>query len=210
MGFTVVGIGLIGGSMVLDIKGLYPEATICGVDTNENHIAEALKLGVIDQAATIEEVADADFVIVSVPVDVAMVVLPKVLDYAGEETIVFESIDPLTNEPQEDTAVSQELIPVWGELMARNWGKLRRNSILLGKTVSQSKKLNEDNFETVEKEFRSLSRQLSLLDTRIGTNPTMSGVVSVWESVEEILADKKEFEKLLGTLKVKQEAMEEK
>jgi prephenate dehydrogenase len=86
----VVGIGLIGGSMVLDIKGLYPEATVYGVDTNEAHVAEALKLGVIDLAAKLEDVVNADFVIVSVPVDVAMVVLPKVLDHAGEETIVFE------------------------------------------------------------------------------------------------------------------------
>ena len=86
----VVGIGLIGGSMVLDIKGLYPEATIYGVDTNENHVAEALALGVIDHAASLEEIADADFVIVSVPVDVAMKVVPQVLDYVGEETIVFD------------------------------------------------------------------------------------------------------------------------
>ncbi|MCW2118606.1 prephenate dehydrogenase [Flavobacterium sp. 7A] len=86
----VVGIGLIGGSMVLDIKGLYPEATVYGVDLNEDHVAKALKLGVIDHAAKLEEVVNADFVIVSVPVDVAMKVVPQVLDYAGEETIVFD------------------------------------------------------------------------------------------------------------------------
>ncbi|WP_418263998.1 prephenate dehydrogenase [Flavobacterium faecale] len=86
----VVGIGLIGGSMVLDIKGLYPLATVYGVDTNENHLEEALELGVIDQAAKLEDVADADFVIVSVPVDVSLKVVPQVLDYAGEETIVFD------------------------------------------------------------------------------------------------------------------------
>jgi prephenate dehydrogenase len=47
----VVGIGLIGGSMVLDIKSLHPEATIYGIDNNESHLAEAIALGVIDQAA---------------------------------------------------------------------------------------------------------------------------------------------------------------
>jgi prephenate dehydrogenase len=35
-------------------------------------------------------VSDADFVIVSVPVDVALTVLPEVLDLIGENTIVFE------------------------------------------------------------------------------------------------------------------------
>ncbi len=86
----VIGIGLIGGSMVLDIKSLHPEATIYGIDTNESHLAEAITLGVIDKAATFEDLAEADFVIVSVPVDVALTVLPKVLDAIGENTIVFD------------------------------------------------------------------------------------------------------------------------
>jgi len=86
----IIGIGLIGGSMVLDIKSLHPEATIYGIDTNESHLAEALKLGVIDASATFEDLIHADFVIVSVPVDAALSVLPKVLDAIGENSIVFE------------------------------------------------------------------------------------------------------------------------
>jgi len=90
MKIYVIGIGLIGGSMGLDIKTVYPEATVYGVDNNENHLQQALALGVIDQAAVLENVSDADFVIVSVPVDVALTVLPEVLDLIGENTIVFE------------------------------------------------------------------------------------------------------------------------
>jgi prephenate dehydrogenase len=86
----VIGIGLIGGSMVLDIKSLHPDATIYGIDTNESHLAEAITLGVIDKVATFEDLAEADYVIVSVPVDVALAVLPKVLDAIEENTIVFD------------------------------------------------------------------------------------------------------------------------
>lgn len=86
----VIGIGLIGGSMVLDIKALYPEATIYGIDSNESHLQQAIDLRVVDAAATFDDLIDADFVIVSVPVDVALTVLPKVLDVIGENTIVFE------------------------------------------------------------------------------------------------------------------------
>lgn len=90
MNIHVIGIGLIGGSMVLDIKALHPEATIYGIDNNESHLAEAIALGVVDQAATFEDLAEADFVIVSVPVDIALSLLPKVLDAIGDNTIVFE------------------------------------------------------------------------------------------------------------------------
>jgi prephenate dehydrogenase len=86
----VIGIGLIGGSMALDIKTLYPEAKIYGIDANESHLEEAIALGVVEAGATFDELVDADFVIVSVPVDVALIVLPKVLDVVGEKTIVFE------------------------------------------------------------------------------------------------------------------------
>ena len=86
----VIGIGLIGGSMVLDIKNLYPTATIYGIDTNESHLAEALALGVVDAVADFDALVHAAFVIVSVPVDVAVTVLPKVLDNIGDQTIVLD------------------------------------------------------------------------------------------------------------------------
>ena len=90
MNIHVIGIGLIGGSMVLDIKSLHPDATIYGIDNNESHLAEAIALGVVDKATTYDDLAEADFVIVSVPVDIALNVLPQVLDAIGENTIVFE------------------------------------------------------------------------------------------------------------------------
>ena len=90
MKIYIIGIGLIGGSMALDIKTLYPDATVYGIDSNEKHLQEALALGVVDAAASMDNLSDADFVILSVPVDVALTVLPKVLDVIGDNSIVFE------------------------------------------------------------------------------------------------------------------------
>jgi prephenate dehydrogenase len=86
----VIGIGLIGGSMALDIKTSYEDATIFGIDANENHLDEAIQLGIIDQKATMNDLFNADLVIVSVPVDIALVILPAVLDAIGENTLVFD------------------------------------------------------------------------------------------------------------------------
>jgi prephenate dehydrogenase len=90
MNIYVIGIGLIGGSIALDAKALYPEARIFGIDSNENHLQEAIVLGVVDEAAVFEDIANADFVIVSVPVDTAIVLLPKVLDLVSNSAIVFD------------------------------------------------------------------------------------------------------------------------
>ncbi len=87
----IVGIGLIGGSFALDIRNLYPEALICGIDLNESHLQTAIDLGIIDTAAVLGQVSDADIVIVSVPVDAALIVVPEVLGLVGENALVFET-----------------------------------------------------------------------------------------------------------------------
>jgi len=90
MNVFVIGIGLIGGSMVLDIKKKYPKAVVYGIDTNEAHLEKAIELGVIDVKATFEDLGKAEIVIVSIPVDVQLEVMPKVLDLVSDETLVFD------------------------------------------------------------------------------------------------------------------------
>ena len=86
----IIGIGLIGGSMALDIKSCYDNATIFGIDSNEESLQEALQLEIIDKKATETDLINADLVIVSVPVDVALVILPRILDLISENTLVFD------------------------------------------------------------------------------------------------------------------------
>ena len=90
MNVFVIGIGLIGGSMVLDIKKNYPEAVIFGIDTNEDHLEKAIELNVIDKKATINDLIEADIVIVSIPVDVQLTIIPKVLETISDETLVLD------------------------------------------------------------------------------------------------------------------------
>lgn len=90
MKIYVIGTGLIGGSLALGAKDFYDNAKIYGIDSNENHLLEAIKLGIIDEVAVFEDLATADFVILSVPVDVSLEFLPKVLDVIPESAIVFD------------------------------------------------------------------------------------------------------------------------
>lgn len=90
MNVFVIGVGLIGGSMVLDIQKEYPEAIIFGIDTSENHLKEAEKIGVIHHKATFNELNKANIVIISVPVDVQLSILPKVLDIITDNCLVLD------------------------------------------------------------------------------------------------------------------------
>ncbi len=87
----VIGVGLIGGSFALDIKTLHPSSTIFGIDKNEAHLDDAKRLGVIDEKAGIEDLGKADLVVVAIPVDAALKVLPRVLDHVSDKAIVFDA-----------------------------------------------------------------------------------------------------------------------
>jgi prephenate dehydrogenase len=87
----IIGIGLIGGSFALDIRDLYPEALIYGIDSNDTHLQKAITSGLIDAAAEISAIKNADIVIIAVPVDASLSVLPQVLDLIDGDTLVFET-----------------------------------------------------------------------------------------------------------------------
>jgi prephenate dehydrogenase len=87
---TIIGLGLIGGSMALDIQKLYENVTIIGIDSNEDHLNEALFLGLIHQKGNLNDDLDGDFVILAVPVDVALVLLPKILDVVSKNTLILD------------------------------------------------------------------------------------------------------------------------
>ena len=90
MNVFVIGVGLIGGSMVLDIQREYPKATIYGIDTNENNLEKALELGVIHKKATFTDLEKATIVIISIPVDAQIKLLPKVLDLVTDNCLVLD------------------------------------------------------------------------------------------------------------------------
>lgn len=91
MKVSVIGVGLIGGSFALAIKESFPESSIFGIDKIEVHMKEALEIGFIDVAGTMEDLADSDVAIVAVPVDISIKVLKEALDHAGDNTLVIDA-----------------------------------------------------------------------------------------------------------------------
>ena len=86
----IIGIGLIGGSFALNIKKLHPKATIFGIDNNSAHLEEALSLNIIDVKAEVNEIENADLIVLAIPVDSSVVELPKILDTISDNTLVID------------------------------------------------------------------------------------------------------------------------
>lgn len=86
----VIGVGLIGGSLAKDFKKHLEDVTIFGIDLNEENLNKAIELGVVDEKAHLNDVAQADCVILSVPVDVSSVIIEDVLNLVKDDAIVFD------------------------------------------------------------------------------------------------------------------------
>jgi prephenate dehydrogenase len=86
---VVIGLGLIGGSLALDLKKRNGYK-VYGIDQDPEHLQKALALGVIDEASDFSAVADASIVIIAVPVDIIPQVAVQVLDVIGKEALVFD------------------------------------------------------------------------------------------------------------------------
>lgn len=91
MKVQIIGVGLIGGSFALDLKNNFSEVKIFGSDSSREHLEKALEIGLIDEIAAIEDVVNADVVIIAVPVDVSIDVLKLVLEKIGDDTLVLDT-----------------------------------------------------------------------------------------------------------------------
>ena len=86
---AVIGLGLIGGSLALELKK-NTWATIYGIDKNPEHLQKAFELGIIFKKATLDIVKEVDTVIIAVPVNHIPDLTIQVLDLINEGTLVFD------------------------------------------------------------------------------------------------------------------------
>ena len=87
MTIGIIGLGLIGGSMAIDLKRRGFVHTVLGVDAEPVNASAALSMGLADELADLHECVDrSDIVVLAVPVGVAVKLLPEILDMVPEDS----------------------------------------------------------------------------------------------------------------------------
>jgi len=87
MKITIIGLGLIGGSLALEFR---KQHTVYGIDANVAHQEKALALGLVEKIIPFEELTTSDVVIIAIPVDVTPNLTVKILDLIDDNTLVFD------------------------------------------------------------------------------------------------------------------------
>ena len=92
MNIGIIGLGLIGGSMAIDLRRRGFASRIIGVENDRVNAEAALKIGLADEIVEVSDCVDSsDIIVLAVPAGAAASLLPKVLDMvAGTEKVVLD------------------------------------------------------------------------------------------------------------------------
>jgi prephenate dehydrogenase len=92
MKVTIIGLGLIGGSIALGLRKAGLATELFGVDMNAEHGTKALELGLVDKILPEDQAIEkADLVILAIPVNALNAFLPSVLDLIKKDTVVVDA-----------------------------------------------------------------------------------------------------------------------
>lgn len=114
MRIAIFGIGLIGGSLAKDLRDSKFASEIIGVEKNGSHAEMALEIGLVDRIESKEAaIADAELIILTVPVNALIDELTFVLERISPHQIVTDSgstkgfiIDGVRNAPNRNRYVA--------------------------------------------------------------------------------------------------------
>jgi prephenate dehydrogenase len=89
---TIIGLGLIGGSIAIDLKKSGLTSEISGIDLNVNHASKALELGIVDTIESEDKaIASADLIILAIPVSALSHLIPSILDGIKKDAVVIDT-----------------------------------------------------------------------------------------------------------------------
>jgi prephenate dehydrogenase len=116
---TIIGTGLIGGSLAIALREKLIASFISGVELNESHAIKALELKLVDQICSLSDgVVNSDLIVLAIPVNAGEKILPAVLDLVKDQTVMDVGstkqpiCDAIAMHPKRKRFVATH--PMWG------------------------------------------------------------------------------------------------
>lgn len=171
MRVTIIGLGLIGGSMAIDLKKRKFADIIYGVDKNKLHAETAKSIGLVDEIVNLEEgIKLADLIIVSTPVNIVQAILPSILDKINNQIVTDVSSTKhglcklVKNHPKRKNFVASH--PMAGTEYSGPWAAIShmydgKSAIICNQHESSKKALR-----IVEDMYGSLNMRMIYMDAK--------------------------------------------
>lgn len=116
---AIVGVGLIGGSLAIQLHEKKLSSRLIGVDANEEHAKQAVELELVDETMPLlEAIEQSDVIVLAIPVDKLVSLLPSIMDKIDQQIVVdlgstkSQLVDIIKNHPKRGRYVATH--PMWG------------------------------------------------------------------------------------------------
>ena len=116
---AIVGVGLIGGSLALQLHEKKLSSKLIGVEVSANHAREALEEELVDEILPLDEaIKEAEVIILSTPVNTLSKLVPEILDKIDNQIVIdlgstkYDIIKAVNGHPKRGRYVATH--PMWG------------------------------------------------------------------------------------------------
>ncbi len=116
---AIIGVGLIGGSLAIQLHEKKLSSKLIGVDASKEHAKKALELELVDETLSLDEaIQQADVIVLAVPVDTMVSLLPRILNKIDNQVVLdlgstkSQLIEAIKNHPKRGRYVATH--PMWG------------------------------------------------------------------------------------------------
>ncbi|MBY0481473.1 MAG: prephenate dehydrogenase [Chitinophagaceae bacterium] len=171
MTITIIGTGLIGGSMALALKEKGFADKIIGVDDNIMHQRKALELYLVDEVLSWEDALPlSDLVILAVPVNIAVKLLPLILDLTDKQVLMDvgstkeELLNVIAYHTNRRRFVGTH--PMWGTENSGPASVVRGAFVNRATVICNKEKSDIDAINMVEKVYRALGMRIVYMDAK--------------------------------------------
>ena len=116
---SIVGVGLIGGSLAIQLHEKKISSKLIGVENNKDHAKKAVELELVDETMPLDDaVRQSEVIILAIPVDSLVTLLPSVLDKVDKQIVIdlgstkSQLIQVVKDHPKRGRYVATH--PMWG------------------------------------------------------------------------------------------------
>jgi len=116
---AIIGVGLIGGSLAIQLHEKKISSRLIGVDSSKEHAKKAVELELVDDTMNLDEaIRESDVIIMAIPVDKMVELLPSILNKIDKQIVVdlgstkSQLINVVKDHPKRGRYVATH--PMWG------------------------------------------------------------------------------------------------
>lgn len=166
---TIIGVGLIGGSMGLALKEKGLAKKVIGVDGNPAHAQQALERGLVDECQDLDTaIHNADLVVLAIPVNAVEELLPRVLAMIDRQVVMdvgsikSRILEIIKDHPKKGRFVATH--PMWGTEYSGPQAAVQGAFEGKATVICNREGSDADAVECVESVYRALKMNMVYMD----------------------------------------------